>query len=387
VRRALALFVLLAAAAPAEARRPVIAYVEEGTQLLRFHDTQTGGTLPGPSLAIPNPIRAFGVSPDGRFVAFHDASKVTRLYDRELRGERALPGIAGFPRSVSNDGVIGLDGADNGPGTVYDWRTGGFVDIGFAADNGHRMSHISGDGRVLATTCVTTCISDTGGDSDVFVQDIPNVSDTAFPDDLSGADALDEEHPCVDGDGSIAGADVSVGGQRDVFFRDRATGMTFTPEALNRADADEVYCVLDSTGDYVGVADNNGGLRVLERSTGIFLDVPAAIQAPGVWLVEPYADLRLSGVKAAPRRVRRGARAELRFRINQPATAQVTLLRGGKVVARKSDAAEAGLNVVRVPTGARPGRYRVTVGAVDGAGFSAPAVDVSLRILKQRRRR
>ena len=235
----LALIVLPSAA---QARKPIVAYVDAG-QRLHLYDAQLGREVAAPALAIPDRIRGFGVSSDGHYIAYRDAAKVTHLYDRSRGTDTALPDAQGTPRSVSNAGVIASDAADNGPTRLYDGVAKKALPSGLDdanGDNKHRQSRISGDGRFLATTCLAGCLKDTGGDSDLFVEDLRALADTAFPDDISGQAARDEEHPCISGDGRLVGADTAVGNQHDVFVYDRTAKRTLNLPQINRPNADDI---------------------------------------------------------------------------------------------------------------------------------------------------
>ena len=69
----------------------------------------------------------------------------------------------------------------------------------------------------------------------------------------------------------------------------------------------------------------------------------------------------------------------LRFRISEPATVHVSVLRGGRVVRRITVHARAGVNAVALRS-LRPGRYRVALVATDAAGNAARAVTTRVRI-------
>jgi hypothetical protein len=230
---AVGLAAFLALAGPAAARKPIIPYVDPATDKLVFYDAELGTNVPAPDITIPGPLRRFAVSFDGRFVFYADADKKLHLYDRATAAERPLPGIDVAPSptglTVSDNGKLAFDNDSNGPAVVYDSGAGKFVNTGLAADNRHRQSHLSADGRFLVTTCVTGgmhCVIDNDmvtSDSDVFVQDLTTKADTGFPDDASGTDDIDEEHPCVNGDGTLVGADNGAA-HKDVFVYDRAHG-------------------------------------------------------------------------------------------------------------------------------------------------------------------
>src|SRR3954471_11257776 len=115
---ALALLGLVGLPAAAQARKPVVAYVDPG-QRLHLYDAETGREMAAPALTIPDRTRGLGVSSNGRFIAYRDAAKVTHLYDNTRGTDTPLPDAQGTPRSVSNGGVIASDAADNGPTRLY----------------------------------------------------------------------------------------------------------------------------------------------------------------------------------------------------------------------------------------------------------------------------
>jgi hypothetical protein len=299
----LALAAALLAAPVADARKPVIAYVDDATSKLKLYDAETATEVPAPDLAIPqvNNVARFSVSHDGRYVGWVDADNELHLLDRASGAELPLPGIdvyasPGNP-SVSNTGLFAFDNNSNGPALVYDSDTRSFRDTGLAADNGHRQTVLSGDGRFLATTCNMDCVSDLGGDSSVYIQNLVARRDTLFPDNLSGSEAQDEEHPCVDGDGSVAGADVDLPGttDKDVRLFDRvAAGLVNPPANPNSAgnDNDDVYCVLDGDARYLGFwlqTATTNTFRLFDLQTGRFETLPAnKIAIRQVSLTQPF---------------------------------------------------------------------------------------------------
>jgi hypothetical protein len=287
-----AALVALAVAPAAAARKPVIAYVDGGTQKLGFYDSETGTTIPAPDIAVPGPIRRFSVSAGGRFVFYADASKKLHLYDRASGGERPLPGIDVYAGSgdtlggltVSDSGLVAFDDSSNGPERVYDSNAKAFVGSGLSPDNVHRDGHLSADGRFLATICLSPhCAHDTGGDSDLFVQDLTTLTDTGLPDHA----AVDQAHPCISGNGSIVGADETSGAHKRVFLYDRGAATDITPAGLNSTTTDNVNCVLSGGGNFVGRDDNAGHLQVYDRAAAAFLTLPATIEPP-VWFTNPY---------------------------------------------------------------------------------------------------
>ena len=290
----------LFAAPAAEARKPIIADVDPATDRLRLYDAELGRDVRAPAITIPGPVRRFSTSLDGRYIVYVDGNRRIHLFDRSTARERALPGIDVYSDpgeipgglAVSNTGRIAFDNNGNGPALVYDAVAGRFVETGLPPDNGHRQNHLSGDGRFLATTCVTgamRCAAESGGtDADLFVQDLTTRLDTGFPDNVRGADR-DEEHPCIDGDGSLVGADVGQPVQRDVFIYDRGAGAELQLPGLNEPAAADVNCVLDAAGDYIGLDDNAGNFRLYERATSSRVALPPGRISPPAWFSSPFA--------------------------------------------------------------------------------------------------
>ena len=132
-RRSLALLtvlLLLIVAAPAGARKPVVAYVDPSTGVFSLYDTETATSPSAPSL--PTGITRYSMSSGGRFIAYsHPTTHAIHLFDRQANGELSLPGIdvvanPGSP-SVSDTGLIAFDDNGNGPARVYDSTAGTFV--------------------------------------------------------------------------------------------------------------------------------------------------------------------------------------------------------------------------------------------------------------------
>ena len=210
---------LLAAPAAALAREPVISYVDENG-VFRLYDEETESEI-NPPPPVPSPANflgfRYGMSMSGRYIVYNDdpAPRHLHLLDRATNALVPLPGIDVYANpdnlTVSNNGLIAFDNQGNGPAVVFSSAAGAFVDSGLAADNAHRQTRLSGDGRFLGTTCdsPTNCAAPTLG-ADAFVQDLTAMSDTAFP-----ADATrDEEHACLNGDGSIFGIDKAASADR-----------------------------------------------------------------------------------------------------------------------------------------------------------------------------
>lgn len=271
----------------ATARRPVIAYVAP-TGEFGLYDSETGTDVPPPPL--PANVARFTTSLGGRYVGWVDpATQKIHLYDRFAHAEVPLPGIDLGPNpdglTVSDSGLIGFDHNSSGPAQVYDSKAKSFVDTGLAADNNHRQTHLSGDGRFLATTCnVSGCVTPPVTGSDAYVQDLSTRLNVPFPDNPSGTNG-DEEHPCIDGNGGLVGVDIGHPATvHDVFLYNRANG-ALLPNPQD-ATIDEMKCVLDSRGQHLGIADNVGHLRLYDRLTGAFVALPAKIGSPA-WFSDP----------------------------------------------------------------------------------------------------
>jgi hypothetical protein len=316
VRTVSVMLALLAVfAARAEARKPIIAYVDGTTHKLAMYDAETGTALTPPPVTItstPGFQDAMAMSFDGRFVFYVGSDDKLHLYDRTGSGSAVpLSGIDIYTKptglAVSNNGLLAFDNNVNGPAVVYDSATGAFVDTGLPDPNADRQSHLSGDGHFLATTCngnAMTCPADNGGHSQYFVQDLVGRTDTANPPFGFGGgfDADDKEHPCINGDGSIVGADVNEGGTvgKQVEIYDRTAGSLITPMGLNSA-GDDTHCVLSQGPAYIGL-QTGGEFKVFERSSNSFLTLPANIKAiiNPVSFVMPFPPPSSTGGTPAP---------------------------------------------------------------------------------------
>jgi Tol biopolymer transport system component len=273
-------------------RRPVVAYVDSSSGLLRFYDSQLQADLG--VQPVPKNLARWSVSLDGRYVAYSDpATKQLHLLDRSTGLQPSLPGINVYANpgelSVSNDGLIAFDDNGNGPTIVYSSALQRFVATGLSSDNGHRQPRLSGDGSYLASTCldsINPCVTPSGGDSDVYLQNLATTTNVPFPDNTSGASGVDENRPCVNATGSVIGFDVRNPIQTDVLVYNRTTGTTLSLPGLNRPNADDTNCVLDTSANFIGTASSTGELKVYSRSGRGFLALPAAIASPA-WLVQP----------------------------------------------------------------------------------------------------
>jgi hypothetical protein len=121
----------------------------------------------------------------------------------------------------------------------------------------------------------------------------------------------------------------------------------------------------------------------LERGQGLSPFDPEKIVFTGYGpgSQDPYGELPATATAAAPDRTaprlrmlaRRGR--ILRFSLDEPATVRVSVLRGARVVQRRTLRGRRGVNTVRL----RRGRYRVALLAVDAAGNAARARTVVVR--------
>lgn len=278
---ALAAVVCLFLPVAAEARKPIISYVEGGQ--LKLFDAELNVDITPPSVAIPGMVPRYSMSLDGRYVVWVDdaSPKQIHVLDRDSGNEVPLAGINVYANpgglTISNSARIGFDDNGNGPALVYDSASQAFIDTGLGAANKHRQPRLSGDGLFLATTCAdaANCEVDLGPDANAYVQNLSTGTDTGFPDNLTGATDEDEEHPCINGDGSLVGVDITNPMKRDIFLFDRSSGTVVPLPGLNDVGKDDTNCVIDSSGGYIGFIFDNTTFRVFERASGNYLILPA----------------------------------------------------------------------------------------------------------------
>lgn len=298
----LATFMLCAGAAAA--RKPIVAYVDATTHKLALFDTETGSDLVPPDITTTSTLGfqdPMAMSFSGRYVFYVGADDKLHLFDRSGAGRDVpLPGIDIYAKptglSVSDNGLLAFDDNVNGPARVYDSTAGSFVNTGLDdMNNRNRQSHLSGDGHFLATTCnsgAAGCPQDSGGQSQLFVQDLTARTDTANPPfDLGNAlSADDKEHPCINGDGSLVGADVNEGGAvgKQIEVYDRTAKTLLALIGLNSA-GDDVHCVMSADGAYIGLISGTE-FKVYDRASGSFLTLPPQLQAifNPISFVAPY---------------------------------------------------------------------------------------------------
>jgi len=375
---ALALVAVVAALAPANAsaRRPVISYVDAGGNF-QLYDSSRKKNLrapPVPQAASSAPGFRYSTSLDGRFVVYTDAARKLHVLDRFNGKERPLPGIDVFNNpgnlTASNLGLIAFDDNGNGPTRVYDSKARQFVNTGFAQNNKQRQPKLSGDGRYLATTCLDAaqCIRDLGQDSNPYVQNLETREDTRFAGEV---DQRDEEHPCLNGNGSLIALDrQSPNGNspRDVFLYERSSGRQIALPGVMDPAKPETFCSLDHTGNYLGFLFDNAAIRVYERSRSKFLALP---------LDRPF-DTRSTLNAFVEVTKFRASRERLRFSLTTKANVRITIARrtaGGnykKVGSVSRRDRINGSNTIKwdgkVKSGELgPGRYRATISADGGA--------------------
>jgi hypothetical protein len=422
VRVALAVCALvLAAPAAALAREPVISYVDENG-VFRLYDEETESEEnPAPPVPAPANFLGFryGMSMSGRYIVYNDnpAPRHLHLLDRATNTLVPLPGIDVYANpdnlTVSNNGSIAFDNQGNGPAVVYSSAARAFIDSGLAADNAHRQTRLSGDGHFLGTTCdsPTNCAAPTVG-ADAFVQDLTTKSDTAFP-----ADATrDEEHACLDGDGSIFGIDKAASAtdpKHDIFLFQRSGTPVPLPSGVNTADVEDQYCVLDSSGRYLGFMNNFLTFMLYDRTEAGFVTLPAGKEFDRYSVLsDPYSPPQPPGggvppgptgdrtkpvitrFRMAHRRFRVRRRAtSFKFRLSEPGRGRIVIRRRGKKVGEISRRGlDAGSNTIAFSgkigrRKLRPGEYAAVLIVTDRAGNRSLPVLIEFRVLRPKPRR
>jgi hypothetical protein len=409
-RPALALVLLLLVPSAAAAREPIISYVDE-TGTFRLYDEETEGEVEPPP-PVPANFLGFrhGMSHDGRYIVFNDADKKLHVLDRATNTQLPLPGIDVYANpdglTVSNTGLIAFDDNSNGPALVYDSATQAFVDAGLAANNGHRQTRLSGDGQFLASTCnEQNCVDPTDSGADAYVQDLATRLDTGFPAD----NTRDEEHVCINGDGSRLGfekATAPPGNQkRDIFLFDRAAALPVVLAGLNDANQEERYCVLDASGDYLGFVEDDTTFRVYAVADQRFLSLPPDKEfdnrstfsapypppTPPLVCCAPPPDVTkpvMRRLRMTHRRFRphRGA-TKFRFRLSEPADVRIRLKRHGRSVGALPRR-HLGTGSKAITFNGRlkghalsPGRYLAVLTATDAAGNRSRARSIRFTVL------
>jgi hypothetical protein len=174
------------------------------------------------------------------------------------------------------------------------------VDAGFPAGSDNVQTRLSGDGRFLATSCKMgsfACSPDLGSDDSVYLQNLVTKTDAGLPENPAGFTSRDEQHPCVNADGSVVGMDVPNPNAttRDIFLYDRggAAWVTLPAGVMDLAttpNANDTGCRLDSSGSYLGFDDAAFNFHVYDRAHDGFLLLPPGAASPveTVWLTQPY---------------------------------------------------------------------------------------------------
>lgn len=418
MRLALAVCVgLLLVPATALADLPVISYVDENGVFRLYEAEFNREVAPPPPVPVADPATfRYGISLSGRYIVFTDAAKKLHLLDRATNTQVPLPGIDVYADpgslSVSDTGLIAFDNAGAGGAVVFNSASGQFVDTGLPAlNNGHKQTHLSADGRFLATTCddaAATCVDPLGSGADAYVQDLTTKTDTGFPNDAT----LDEENPCIDGDGSLVGFDRGSLGQHDVHVFDRGVNpaQELTFPGLNDASKGETNCVLDRTGAYIGLTRDESGtptFDVYQVASDEFLTLPAdkefdsrsqfseAYTPPpgGGPPAPPPSGDRVKPVTSSVRmtrlRFRPGRRATaFRFVLSEPAAVRIVIRRVGRYAGQLRRARlNGGANTIRwngrlKGRKARPGSYAAVLIATDLAGNLSLPVFKEFRVLR-----
>jgi hypothetical protein len=396
--------------------------------VFRLYDEETEAEVdPPPPVPAPANFLGFryGISQNGRYIVFNDADKKLHLLDRATNTQIALPGIDVYTTdgpgglTVSDAGLIAFDRNSNGPAVVYNSATGQFVDSGLAANNGHRQTRLSADGHFLGTTCNDdNCVDNLDSGADPYVQDLSTKLDTGFPNDSM----FDEEHPCIDGDGSVFGIDKAAGLAlpKDVFLFDRSVSppQAIALPGMNDPLKDDTDCVLDASGEFVGFTNDTNSatpiFRVYNRTSGAFISLPtdkefssrSLFSAPysppppgggGPGGGQPTGDHTkpvASRFRMAHRRFRVRRRAtSFKFALSEAANVRIVIRRLGKKV-----------GTIRRPgldTGAhkiffngklrghklRRGQYAAVLIATDAAGNVSLPVLIEFRVLRPARHR
>jgi hypothetical protein len=353
----------------AVARRPVVAYVDPQGHF-GLYDSETRTDVAPPP--VPDGVQRFATSLDGRYVLYADGAPPhhLHLYDRRARAAVALPGVDVFANpdglTVSDGGLIAFDDNSNGPTRAYDSKTKAFVSTGLVnpdsmseSDNFHRQPRLSGDGRWLATTCQAHCVTGTPvSGSDLFVQNLTTKTDFPMPNALNH----DNEHPCVDGDGSLVGADITSGGKTDVSLYARvAGGLLPVP---NDPVLKDLRCQLDASGRHVSLQDDNDDERLYDRLTGALVPLPSKVHGR-VSLSDPL-DLTPPQTTLAGGPSGLTGRRTARF-------AFVSSEAGGRFQCRLDGGAFKPCVSPRLYAGLKDGKHTFRVRAVDAAGNVDPS--------------
>jgi hypothetical protein len=197
----------------------------------------------------------------------------------------------------------------------------------------------------------------------------------------------------------------------DVFLFDRSQSPP-APIAIagaNTADKEDLYCVLDSTGRYLGFMNDFVTFRVWDRTEARFVMLPPDKEFDRYSVLsDPYPPAgggnppptgdRTKPVASRFRmthrrfRVRRGATA-FKFRLSEPGSLRIVLRRFGKKVGelrRRQVAAGSnriGFNGKLGRRKLRPGEYAAVLIVTDAAGNRSLPVMVEFKVLRPKRHR
>ncbi len=296
-----ALGAMLGLAPPASARKPIISYVDQQAHF-QLYDAEAGANVsPPPPVPVPEGKASqlgWATSANGRYIAFNDAEGKLHLLDRSSNQEVPLPNIVvgkggTINLTVSDTGLVGYDKNSNPPTYVFDSSTGQYVDVGLGdatpsePTNVLRQPRFSGDGNFMVNTCFdnaeTACFTTGDSDSDVFMQDLATKEQVPeFPDEPKG-ESVDEEHPCINGDGTLIGVErkpEKLSKSKDIFLFQRS-GTKFskleTPK-LNDPENENRYCEISPDGAYVSLIREEEVLapefKLYERSSESFVKLP-----------------------------------------------------------------------------------------------------------------
>lgn len=288
---------VLGLAPTASARSPIISYVDQQAHF-QLYDAQAGANVsPPPPVPVPEGKASqlsWATSANGRYIAFNDANGKLHLLDRSSNLEAPLPDIVvgkggTINLTVSDTGLIGYDKNSNPPTYVFDSTTGQYVDVGLGDANPSeptnvlRQPRFSGDGNFMVNTCFdnaeTACFTTGDSDSDVFMQDLATRKQVPeFPDEPKG-ESVDEEHPCISGDGTLIGVErkpEKLSKNKDIFLFQR-TGNKFskleTPK-LNDPENEDRFCETSPDGAYVSLIREEEEFKLYERFSESFVKLP-----------------------------------------------------------------------------------------------------------------
>jgi len=384
----------------------VISYVDTtdaAHPVFRLYDAEAGSDItPPPPVPVfaPPTFFQYGMSQNGRYIVYNDdpAPRHLHLLDRATNTLVPLPGIDVYPNptnlTVSNNGLIAFDSQGSGPVVAYDSTAGQFAETGLVDDNKNRQPRLSGDGHFLGTTCddMMKCPAPTAG-SDAFIQDLAMKTDVGFP-----ADAMrDEEHPCLNGDGSLFGIDKDESAavmKNDIFLFDRSGTAVPLPSDVNTANVEDQYCVLDSTGRYLGFMTDFVTFKLYDRTEARFVNLPPGKEFDRYSVLSDHRRPVVSRFRMTHRRFRVHRRATaFKFRLSDPGRVRIVIRRLGRKV---GEIRRRGLvaGATSIPFGGsvrghklRPGAYAAVLIATDSAGtLSLPAL-IEFRVMRPKHRR